>query len=268
MSRIWKNSTGFSPKFFSLILAVVFAAGFVWFTDTQAAYAQDANIDIQVSNNTPVVGETITFTINISYSDVLAGSAVSIVNEGQLICQNLNREVDLEFSIIVPGVIVERTNGLANGVNSYICPVIIENETDFVENFEYDYTPIGGPSQDITIIDIPIDVIAAPDTPQIELIKSPAYQVVEAGQQAVFTFTIKNTGNVPLEKITVEDSMISNCKFIISPLTAGEVFTKESFSCEITADQSFTNTAEVTAVTSTGAGQVVSSMMEEIQTQM
>ena len=86
-----------------------------------------------------------------------------------------------------------------------------------------------------------VDVI----TPAIDLEKTPDTQSVLSGDDATFTITVTNTGDVGLSNVVVTDPLTASCDLTIGSLAAGATST---YTCTAAAPTSgFTNTASVTA---------------------
>ena len=86
-----------------------------------------------------------------------------------------------------------------------------------------------------------VDVIA----PAISITKDPADQQVLAGQDATFTITVENTGDVDLSSVAVTDVSAPVCDNTIGALAVGQIVT---YSCDVTAVSDFTNTAAVAGI--------------------
>ena len=83
--------------------------------------------------------------------------------------------------------------------------------------------------------------------PNVEIAKTPDYQMVLNGGTAVFTITITNTGGVILTNVTITDTQAANCINTFPNLAVGA---HESYSCTVNAIKDFTNVAQVTALDS------------------
>ncbi|MGA9595605.1 MAG: hypothetical protein WBV06_05590, partial [Acidimicrobiia bacterium] len=98
--------------------------------------------------------------------------------------------------------------------------------------------PLGNAVTDSDTADV--DVIG----PAITIDKTPDLQTILGGDDATFTITVANTGDVPLDNVTVTDALAPDCDATIGTLGAG---VSTDYSCTlagVTAD--FTNTASVT----------------------
>ncbi len=87
--------------------------------------------------------------------------------------------------------------------------------------------------------------------PAITIVKGPDNQSIEYGKTVTFTIWVTNTGDVPLQPITVTDALAPNCNQQIASLN---VLQGTSYTCSlanITAN--FTNTAVVTGTPPVGA---------------
>ncbi|WP_225752563.1 DUF11 domain-containing protein [Actinotalea sp. Marseille-Q4924] len=84
--------------------------------------------------------------------------------------------------------------------------------------------------------------------PAIDIEKTPDSQTVTEGDDATFTITVTNTGNVQLTDVTVTDPNSPSCAATIGALAVGAT---HSYPCSMTPTASFTNTATATG---TGAG--------------
>ncbi len=78
-------------------------------------------------------------------------------------------------------------------------------------------------------------------TPALDLVKGPAYQVVNTGGDAIFTITVTNSGQTPLSSVTVTDGQAPLCDRILGDLAVGESVTYSCALAGATAD--FVNTA-------------------------
>ena len=97
--------------------------------------------------------------------------------------------------------------------------------------------PLGNPVTDSDTADV--DVI----NPAITIAKTPDSQQVVSGDDATFTITVTNTGDVALTDVTVGDALAPDCDNTFATLAAGAV---ESYSCTVTGvTADFTNTASV-----------------------
>ncbi|MCP4304893.1 MAG: DUF11 domain-containing protein, partial [bacterium] len=104
--------------------------------------------------------------------------------------------------------------------------------------------PLGGSVSDDDSADV--DVIA----PAISITKDPANQQVLAGQDATFTITVTNTGDVDLSAVAVTDVSAPVCDNAIGALAVGQAIT---YSCDVTAISDFTNTAAVSGLDPLGS---------------
>ena len=90
-----------------------------------------------------------------------------------------------------------------------------------------------------------VDVPGLQD-PAIEIVKTAAdgldFQIVDVGDDAVFTITVTNTGNVTLSNVVVTDPLAPNCDNVIGNLEVGET---QSYNCTVVVDDDFTNIATV-----------------------
>jgi len=98
--------------------------------------------------------------------------------------------------------------------------------------------PMGNPVTGSDTADV--DVV----NPAITIDKTPDTQILLSGDDAVFTITVTNTGDVDITGVTVTDTAAPDCDASFAALSVGDA---ESYSCTlagVTAD--FTNTADVT----------------------
>lgn len=88
--------------------------------------------------------------------------------------------------------------------------------------------------------DAPVNVLA----PAIQIEKTPDDQTVVVGQNATFTITVTNIGDVDLFNIVVSDPQVPGCDATVESLAVGESF---SYDCTAsTVFEQFTNVATVT----------------------
>lgn len=81
--------------------------------------------------------------------------------------------------------------------------------------------------------------------PALTLTVSPAFQTIVAGETAVFTLTIRNTGSITLAQIQVESPFLMDCTFAQEMLLPGE---EENQVCSIVSvAESFTMPITITA---------------------
>jgi uncharacterized repeat protein (TIGR01451 family) len=97
---------------------------------------------------------------------------------------------------------------------------------------------------------------AAATHPAISIIKNPKSQSIAVGGTAVFTITVRNTGDVELTKVTVTDVLTPSCSRTIGTLAAGGSVTYTCTKANVRA--SFDNVAVASGV----AGQVTVSALD------
>ena len=78
-------------------------------------------------------------------------------------------------------------------------------------------------------------------TPAVDIVKGPAYQVVNTGGDATFTITVTNSGQTPLSGVTVTDGQAPLCDRSLGDLAVGESLTYPCAQTGLTTD--FVNTA-------------------------
>ena len=100
------------------------------------------------------------------------------------------------------------------------------------------------------------DVVAL--LPAILVEKVPAAQAIGVGQDATFTITVGNIGDVTLVSIDVLDAVTPTCDRSVGPLLPGESTSYDCTMTDVLTD--FTNTVEVTGVD--GNGNIVTSTDE------
>ncbi|MCP5094464.1 MAG: DUF11 domain-containing protein [Chloroflexi bacterium] len=82
-------------------------------------------------------------------------------------------------------------------------------------------------------------------TPSVQISKTPDNQTINLGETAVFTIDVTNDGNVTLYQVNVTDPNSPGCDLFIGQLDVAQT---ETYSCQkLNVNESFTNTAEVTA---------------------
>ncbi|MDJ0665410.1 MAG: SdrD B-like domain-containing protein [Acidimicrobiia bacterium] len=180
-------------------------------------------IEITKTADTPVVvsGGDATFTItvtnigttpltDVAVSDPLAPSCAATIGD-------LGVGGSTSYSCTVTGVTADFTN-TASVVGTH---------------------PLNGTVGDDDSADV--DVIA----PAISITKDPATQQVLAGQDATFTITVENTGDVDLVGVIVTDALAPVCDNTIGALAVTEIV---SYTCDVTAVSDFINTASVSGL--------------------
>jgi len=79
--------------------------------------------------------------------------------------------------------------------------------------------------------------------PEIDIEKSPEDQTIVIGQDAEFTITVENTGDVVLDNVTVTDPLTPSCDAELGTMAPGDVIT---YACSAeTVFEAFTNVATV-----------------------
>jgi uncharacterized repeat protein (TIGR01451 family) len=81
------------------------------------------------------------------------------------------------------------------------------------------------------------------------LTKEPPQQQVLTGENAHFTITAENTGNVVLSDVSVSDSLAPDCDRVLGSLGPGETM---AYVCSQTVDSTLTNTASLDATPPVG----------------
>ena len=269
MLRIWKGQNGFSPKTFSLMLAALFAIGFMWLADTQLAYAQGT---VQVSKDPAfsriLAGDVITFTITVSYTDVLFDETVMtdtlVSNNGLTIgtcTPSLSPNSTITTSIEnTPSTIYITETMLSvmrpvTDTTSYKCPVdttpainsanTIDNEIDFTNILTYRLLGAATPSGNITgTATATVDIV----NPSIQITKTTDTPIVIEGDIVTFTIAVTNTGDITLTNVIVSDPLVPDC--IPTPTTPITLGPGQSsvYPCTVTVTNSITNVAQVDAV--------------------
>lgn len=84
-----------------------------------------------------------------------------------------------------------------------------------------------------------------PDTPSLTIDKAPKTQQVASGEQATFSITVTNTGNVGLASITVTDPLVPQCDRTFPTLAPGQ---PQTYTCAVLITESFTNSITATGV--------------------
>ena len=92
------------------------------------------------------------------------------------------------------------------------------------------------------------DVVAL--LPAVLVGKTPAAQAIGVGQDATFTITVSNTGDVTLVNIDVVDAFSPTCDRSVGPLLPGQSTSYDCTIADVLTD--FTNTVEVTGVDANG----------------
>jgi uncharacterized repeat protein (TIGR01451 family) len=208
-------------------------------TDSDQAFVNVIAPEITISK-TPASqmvrsGDTVTFTITVENSGDVTLSSVT-VGDVQSPDSNAN------FPTMISGT-----------VESYNCSRA---------NVSADFTNIAiatGTSASTIVTDSSqalVDLIS----PSIVISKTPDFQIVPLGQNAIFTITVQNSGDASLSNVTVTDTLAPACNKNLSTLSSGAI---ESYTCSlsnITSD--FTNTASVTG--SPPVGELVSDSDEAV----
>lgn len=87
--------------------------------------------------------------------------------------------------------------------------------------------------------------------PGLTIAKTPDMQVIYKGTTATFTITVSNTSSdADLSDVTVTDALAPNCDRSLGTLVAGAT---TSYTCTVTANNDFTNTADVIGTPPGGA---------------
>ena len=180
-------------------------------------------IDIQKTPDTQQIlsGDDATFTITVTNTGDADLTAVTVTDAlapaCDLVIGDLAAGTSTSYSCAASAVTADFTNTAA----------VVGNH------------PAGGSVSDSDTADV--DVVG----PAVTINKTPEIQQILSGDDATFTITVQNTGDVPLTNIVVTDALAADCDATFASLTIGAT---ESYTCTafgVPAD--FTNTASVSA---------------------
>ncbi|MFW2381176.1 MAG: DUF7507 domain-containing protein, partial [Acidimicrobiales bacterium] len=129
--------------------------------------------------------------------------------------------------------------------SSYTCSVS-DVDADFTNTAAVVGTdPVGLDVSDSDTADVTVLV------PGLDIQKTPDTQTVLAGDDATFTIIVTNTGQTDLLAVTVTDPLAPACDNAVGDLPVGSA--PVTYTCTVTANASFTNTASVSATDPLGS---------------
>jgi uncharacterized repeat protein (TIGR01451 family) len=199
-------------------------------TDSDDAQVQVITpaIDIQKApdNQTVVVNGNATFTITVTNTGNVQLTNVTVTDPQVPTCATVVGNLGVGAS------------------TSFVCTALNVSAGFTNTAFVSGQTPIGGTVNDQDTARV--DVVR----PGIDIQKTPDNQIVVAGSMAVFTITVTNTGDVPLQNVTVTDVQAPGCARSVGSLGVGA---SSSYTCTVAGVAAdFTNTATVTGTDSAG----------------
>ncbi|MDJ0497714.1 MAG: proprotein convertase P-domain-containing protein, partial [Acidimicrobiia bacterium] len=192
-------------------------------SDTHSTDVIAPAIDVEKTPDLQTIlsGDDATFTITVENTGDVALSDV-------VVSDPLVSDCEATFGSLAVGA-----------VESYACtaPSVV---ADFTNTAVVDADhPAGGSVSDSDTADV--DVIA----PSIDIEKTPDSQTILSGDDATFTITVTNTGDVALSSVVVSDPLVSDCDATFATLAAGAIETYGCTALSVGAD--FTNTVVVDA---------------------
>ena len=209
------------------------------FTNTATVTADDEvgnTVTDSDSANVDVIGPAITIAKTPDNQMVLAGDdatfAITVTNSGDValtdvsVTDALVPDCDATFAALAAGAVQTYTCSVAGVTTDFTNTATVAGDD-----------PLGDPITDNDTADV--DVI----NPGLDIQKTPDTQTVVTGDDATFTITVTNTGDVPLTDVTISDVLAPDCGATFATLAAGTV---ETYTCTVvgvTAD--FTNIASV-----------------------
>ena len=194
-------------------------------TDSDAADVDviDPEIDIQKTPDlqTTLSGADVTFTITVTNTGDADLANVTVTDVLAPACDN-------PIGLVASGA-----------TTSYDCTV-----TNVTADFTNTASVVGDHAAGGSVTDSDtavVDVVG----PAVTIEKTPDNQQILSGDDAVFTITVTNTGDVDLTDVTVTDAVASACDAVIGDLAVAESTSYSCTAANVTAD--FTNVAAVVA---------------------
>lgn len=138
----------------------------------------------------------------------------------------------------------------------YLDSLVDQSVSDLSESDKFVNTAkVAGHGPIDTVVYDSDDAVVQLMNPVIQIEKSPAQQQVVSGQQALFTITVSNAGDVPLRKVRVEDPQAPDCESELGKLEAGE---SRVYQCYIIAEGDIDNIATAIGYDPNGGAVVAS----------
>lgn len=236
----------------------------------------DLSLDMSVDNDMPIVGEQIVFTIdltnngpdtasNVVVTSLLPSGFTYVSDDGGLTYDEVTGEWTI--SSINPGETV--TLNITATVNPMGIYTNLAEVTTAIGN-DPDSTPNNGVDTDMdtNVEDDPDDeddgdgVVVDAQVADISLLKEASLDLgpdamLNAGDVITYTFTVTNTGDVPLTNVTISDPMVTVMGGPIATLAPGAT-DNSTFTASYTVMQSdidagmFTNSATVMSTNPNG----------------
>ena len=211
---------------------------------TQVSASDTASISIDAPNPAITVAKT---TNGTDGATLLVGTAITwsyqVTNTGDRALSNVYVVDNQGVTVVCPKTTLAITESMTcSGTGSAVAGNYANTGTAY------------GTWNSIQVSAIDVSSYFGAD-PRVSIQKSPETQTVIEGQQAIFSITVSNTGNVPLTGVVVSDPLSSDCDKTIGGLAAGA---QQIYTCSspvITAN--LTNVASVVGLY--GATQVTDS---------
>jgi uncharacterized repeat protein (TIGR01451 family) len=203
-------------------------------TDTDSATVDVINPGINVEKKPEfqqvVSGGTATFTIEVT-------------NTGDVVLTNVVVTDSHCTPIFVGG---DDGDGVFEPGETWIYTCVVEGITDDFTNTAkaMGATPLGAEISHSDSAEVEVM------RPAIDIEKSPEAQQVRSGRNAMFTITVKNTGNVPLTNVAVTDEAAPDCARVVGNLAPGQSVEYTCSLKDVTGD--FTNSATATGTPPVG----------------